>query len=63
MNEPEEEEPSRIDGHVNAAEHWMMQADNWDFPHPARTECIQLASIHAGIAQALAVVEALTKAG
>lgn len=43
----------RYEGHVNAAEHWVMQADNFDFPNPIRTECLQLALIHACLAQAL----------
>ncbi len=39
--------------HINSAEYWLMQADLYDFPNPARTECLQLASIHASLAVAL----------
>jgi hypothetical protein len=50
---PEPDEPSRLEGHINAAEFWLMQAGNWEFPNPIRTECLQLAAIHAPLAQAL----------
>jgi hypothetical protein len=49
-------EPTRLEGHLNAAEYWLMQADNFEFPNAARTEMIQLAAIHASLAQALAAV-------
>lgn len=48
-----DEQPDRLKGHINAAEYWLNQADIYDFPNPARTECLQLASIHASLAQAL----------
>jgi hypothetical protein len=51
----DDSEPTRLEGHLNAAEHWIRQADNFDFPNAARTECLQLASIHATLAQALAI--------
>lgn len=44
-----------LQGHINAAEHWVRQAGNFEFPNPIRTECLQLASIHASLAQALAL--------
>lgn len=47
-------EPTRLEGHLNAAEFWLRQADNYNFPNPARTECIQLAQVHATLADALA---------
>ena len=50
----EDEEPTRLERHINAAEHWLQQADLYEFPNPVRTECLQLAAIHAGLAQALA---------
>jgi hypothetical protein len=49
----DDEQPGRLEGHINAAEYWLHQADIYDFPHPARTECLQLAAIHASLAQAL----------
>ena len=51
----DEQPPTRLEGHINSAEYWLNQADNWDFPHPIRTECLQLAATHAALAQALAV--------
>lgn len=50
----DEQEPTRLEGHVNAAEYWLNQADSYNFPDPIRTECLQLAAIHASLAQALA---------
>jgi len=50
----DEQEPTRLEGHVNAAEYWLGQAGIYNFPNPARTECLQLAAIHASLAQALA---------
>lgn len=47
-------EITRLEGHVNAAEYWVHQADNFDFPDPCRTECLQLAGIHAQLAAAIA---------
>ena len=52
----DEQEPTRLEGHVNAAEYWLSQADIFNFPDPARTECLQLAAIHASLAQALATM-------
>ena len=43
----------RLARHINAAEYWLNQADIYEFPNPVRTECLQLAGIHAAIAQAL----------
>jgi hypothetical protein len=51
-----DEAVGQLEGHINAAEYWVMQADNWDFPNPVRTECLQLAAIHASLAQAIAIV-------
>lgn len=48
----------RLAGHLNAAEYWLNQADIYEFPNPARTECLQLASIHAALAQALSATSA-----
>lgn len=56
MDEADEEEPTRLEGHVNAAEYWLSQADIYEFPNPARTECLQLAAIHASLANALATM-------
>lgn len=53
-----DEEPTRLEGHVNAAEYWLNQAGIFNFPDPARTECLQLAAIHASLAQALATMAA-----
>jgi hypothetical protein len=47
-------EPDRLERHINSAEYWLNQADLYNFPDPIRTECLQLAAIHASIAQALA---------
>lgn len=44
-----------VQDHVNAAEHWIRQADNFAFPNAARTECLHLAPVHATLAQALAI--------
>ena len=52
-------EPDRLEGHINSAEYWLNQAENYNFPDPIRTECLQLAAIHASIAQALAVSTSL----
>lgn len=52
-----------LQGHVNSAEHWLRQADNFGFPHPARTECLQLASVHALLAQAIATATVAGRAG
>ena len=49
-----EPELSRLDEHLNSAEYWLHQADIYVFPNPIRTECLQLAAIHASLAQALA---------
>ena len=43
----------RMEEHINAAEYWLNQADIYNFPDPIRTECLQLAAIHASVAQAL----------
>lgn len=62
MSETEDdEEPDRLEGHINAAEYWLHQAGIYDFPDPARTECLQLATIHASLAQALAQVASLVR--
>ena len=53
MSEDEGREPDRLEGHINAAEYWLNQAGIYDFPNPIRTECLQLAAIHASLAQAL----------
>jgi hypothetical protein len=55
----DEEEPGRMEGHINAAEYWLNQAGIYNFPDPARTECLQLASIHASLAQALGLMAGL----
>lgn len=52
----ETEQPGRLEGHINAAEYWLHQADIYNFPDPIRTECLQLAAVHASLAQALALV-------
>lgn len=49
-----EQEPTRLEGHINSAEYWLNQAGIYKFPDPSRTECLQLAAIHASLAQALA---------
>ena len=49
-----DDEPTRLEGHVNAAEYYLGQAENFNFPDPARTECIRLAGVHATLADALA---------
>ena len=51
----DDEQPTRLERHINAAEYWLSQADIYNFPDPARTECLQLAAIHASLAQALAL--------
>jgi hypothetical protein len=51
----DDEQPHRLEGHINAAEYWLGQADIYDFPDPVRAECLQLAAIHASLAQALAL--------
>lgn len=57
------EEPGRLEGHVNAAEYWLNQAGIYEFPDPARTECLRLADIHARLASAIAAVPALRAEG
>ena len=54
---PADERPCRLEGHINAAEYWLNQADIYNFPDPIRTECLQLAAIHASLAQALSARE------
>lgn len=54
-----DEEPGRLEGHINAAEYWLRHADIYDFPNPARTECLQLAATHASLAQALTAAAGL----
>lgn len=54
-------EPSRLEGHINSAEFWLNQAESYVFPDPIRTECLQLAAIHASLAQALAVSNLTTQ--
>jgi len=49
---------TRLQEHLNSAEYWIMQAGNFEFPNPARTECLQLAAIHASLAQAIATAGA-----
>ena len=51
-----DDEPTRLERHINAAEYWLNQADLFDFPNPIRTECLQLAGIYAELAGALARV-------
>ena len=51
----DDEQPGRLERHINAAEYWLNQADIYNFPDPIRTECLQLAAIHASLAQALGV--------
>lgn len=55
----EEDEPTRLEGHLNSAEYWLNQAGIYEFPNPARTECLQLAAIHASLAQAIALAESM----
>jgi hypothetical protein len=55
------DEPGRLERHINAAEYWLHQADIYDFPKPIRTECLQLAAIHAALAQALAQAGQVTE--
>jgi len=51
-----EEEPNRLERHINSAEYWLVQADvnGGNFPSPMRTEMLELAAIHANLACALA---------
>jgi hypothetical protein len=53
----EDPEPGRLERHVNASEYWLQRAGYYDFPSPIRTECLQLAAIHASLAGALAATE------
>ena len=55
-----DEEPMRLEQHVNAAEYWLDQADIYAFPNEIRVECLKLAAIHAELAGALARVRELT---
>ena len=52
-----DQEPDRLERHINAAEHWLQQADLYAFPNAVRTECLQLASIHAALAQAISAAK------